>query len=407
MRQWFGNLPENWEAVKMRNIFTERSMKVSDKDYPALSVGYMGVVPQLETAAKTDNGDNRKLVYKGDFAINSRSDRKGAGGISSYDGSVSLIITVLKPNENINGIFYHYLLRSHYFSEEFYRHGRGLVADLWTTNWNNMRNILVPVPPLSEQNQIVKFLNYKVSRIDKLISIRQRQIIQLEDLKKAIISKAVTKGLNPYVPMKDSGVEWIGDIPAEWEVVKLRRLLRPITMKNRPELTLLSVVRELGVIVRDVENMEANHNFIPDDLSNYKVVQKGQFVINKMKAWQGSYGISNYEGIVSPAYFVFDMNFDNLEYFNQAIRSKVYVNFFAQASDGIRIGQWDLQMDKMKEIPFIIPTNGEQTQIAAYLDKKCSQLDRAISNTQKQIAELTDLKARLISDAVTGKIDVR
>ena len=177
MRQWFGNLPENWEAVKMRNIFTERSMKVSDKDYPALSVGYMGVVPQLETAAKTDNGDNRKLVYKGDFAINSRSDRKGAGGISSYDGSVSLIITVLKPNENINGIFYHYLLRSHYFSEEFYRHGRGLVADLWTTNWNNMRNILVPVPPLSEQNQIVKFLNYKVSRIDKLISIRQRQII--------------------------------------------------------------------------------------------------------------------------------------------------------------------------------------------------------------------------------------
>ena len=173
MKQWFGNIPENWEAVKMRNIFMERSIKVSDKDYPALSVGYMGVVPQLETAAKTDNGDNRKLIRKGDFAINSRSDRKGAGGISRYDGSASLIITVLKPHEDINGNFYHYLLRSHYFSEEFYRNGHGLVADLWTTNWDNMRNIYVPVPPLSEQNQIVRFLDYKVSRIDKLISIQQ------------------------------------------------------------------------------------------------------------------------------------------------------------------------------------------------------------------------------------------
>ena len=178
-------------------------------------------------------------------------------------------------------------------------------------------------------------------------------------------------------------------------------------MKNHPKLALLSVVRELGVIVRDVENIETNHNFIPDDLSNYKVVKRGQFVINKMKAWQGSYGISDYEGIVSPAYFVFNVLFEDLKYFNVAIRTNVYVNFFAQASDGIRVGQWDLQMDNMKEIPFIVPPLAEQTQIAAYLDKKCAQIDSAINNTQKQIAELTDLKARLISDTVTGKIDIR
>ena len=406
MRQWFGNLPENWEAVKMRNIFTERSMKVSDKDYPALSVGYMGVVPQLETAAKTDNGDNRKLVYKGDFAINSRSDRKGAGGISSYDGSVSLIITVLKPNENINGIFYHYLLRSHYFSEEFYRHGRGLVADLWTTNWNNMRNILVPVPPLSEQNQIVKFLDYKVSRIDKLISIRQRQIIELEDLKKAVINKAVTKGMNPDVPMKYSGVEWIGDIPAEWEVVKIKRLFTEINERNCDgQAELLTFSKKKGLIPFS-ETSEKTPS--ASDLSNYKLIRKGQLLENRMQAWHGMFICADKNGCVSPDYSVFSANETaNVKFYAYTFRTEMWIDQFANASRGIGTGFNRLYTPQFFAIYTILPPLSEQAQIAAYLDKKCSQLDRAISNTQKQIAELTDLKARLISDVVTGKIDIR
>ena len=144
---WFHKVPAGWRATKMRELFAERNTKVSDKEYPALSVGKMGIVPQLDTAVKTDNGDNRKLICKGDFAINSRSDRKGSSGISKYDGSCSLIITVLKPHYELNGRFYHYLLRSHYFVEEFYRNGHGLVADLWTTKWDELRNIYVPVPP--------------------------------------------------------------------------------------------------------------------------------------------------------------------------------------------------------------------------------------------------------------------
>ena len=137
---WFSSVPSTWRATKMREVFSERKEKVSDKDYAPLSIGKMGVVPQLETAVKTDNGDNRKLIRKGDFAINSRSDRKGASGISDYDGSSSFIITVLKPHNELNGKFYHYLLRSHYFTEEFYRNGRGLVSDLWTTKWDEMKN---------------------------------------------------------------------------------------------------------------------------------------------------------------------------------------------------------------------------------------------------------------------------
>jgi type I restriction enzyme S subunit len=301
----------------------------------------------------------------------------------------------------------HYLLRSQPFSEEYYRYGRGIVDDLWTTRYSEMKNIYIPIPPRSEQDQIVRYLDWQVSKTNKLISARKKQIALLKEQKQAVINEVVTKGLDPAVPMKDSGVEWIGEIPAHWSIVKLRSILKPVSVKNRPELPLLSVVRELGVIVRDIEDVESNHNFIPDDLSNYKVVQEGQFAMNKMKAWQGSYGISPYTGIVSPAYFVFDVNFPNKNYFHYAIRSKVYVNFFAKSSDGIRVGQWDLNMQKMKEIPFILPPASEQDEIVAYIPKANAKIEKAIDAISQEIALLKEYRTRLISDVVTGQIDVR
>ncbi len=225
----------------------------------------------------------------------------------------------------------------------------------------------------------------------------------LEQRKEAAISSLVTKGIKSDARMKDSGVAWLGEIPEHWTTIKLRQILHPVSVKNHPELPLLSVTREQGVIIRDVDDTESNHNFIPDDLSGYKVVRKGQFAMNKMKAWQGSYGISEYTGIVSPAYFIFDVDFDNIEYFHYAIRSKVYVNFFAQASDGIRVGQWDLQMDKMKEIPFIVPSPEEQQAIVEYIPKICAAYDSEIEKLQKRIDLLLEQKNKLISEIVTGR----
>ena len=225
----------------------------------------------------------------------------------------------------------------------------------------------------------------------------------LEQEKDAVISSLITKGIKSTVRMKDSGVAWLGEIPEHWTTVKLRQILHPVSVKNHPELPLLSVTREQGVIIRDLEDTESNHNFIPDDLSGYKVVRKGQFAMNKMKAWQGSYGISEYTGIVSPAYFIFDVDFDNIEYFHYAIRSKVYVNFFAQASDGIRVGQWDLQMDKMKEIPFIVPSPEEQREIVEYIPRICAVYDSEIEKLQKKIDLLLEQKNKLISEIVTGR----
>ena len=393
---WLGSIPSHWDCKKVGSLFSERKVKVSDKDYQPLSVAKIGVVPQLDTAVKTDAGDNRKLVCAGDFVINSRSDRKGSCGVSELDGSVSLINIVLKPRNEWNHRYVHYLMRSHVFSEEYYRYGRGIVADLWTTRFSEMKNILLPVPPRDEQDQIVRFLDWKVSEINKLINIKHREIKNIDALKRNLVSHVVTRGLFPDVALRDSGVKWLGDIPAHWNTIKLRQILHPVSVKNHPELPLLSVVRERGVIIRDVDDKEANHNYVPDDLSGYKMVKKGQFAMNKMKAWQGSYGVSDYTGIVSPAYFIFDIDFDNLKYFHYAIRSKVYVNFFAQASDGIRVGQWDLQMDKMKEIPFIVPPADEQIQIVEYIESALPKYDDAICVLREEIRGLEELKTKLM-----------
>lgn len=197
---------------------------------------------------------------------------------------------------------------------------------------------------------------------------------------------------------------WLGTIPDHWQVSKLRQILSPFSEKNHPDMPLLSVVREKGVIIRNVESKEENHNYVPDDLSNYKLVKQGQFTMNKMKAWQGSYGVSKYDGIVSPAYFVFNLKCDiNRDFFNAAIRSKAYVNYFGQASDGIRVGQWDLSMARMKDIPLLVPPREEQDQIVRFLDWKVSNINKLIRIRKRQIEEVEAIKRSSIGYLVMGQ----
>jgi len=209
-----------------------------------------------------------------------------------------------------------------------------------------------------------------------------------------------------YDMYKESGVEWLGEIPEHWTVGRLGSILNPVSSKNHPNETLLSITREKGVIVRDLENEDENHNYIPDDLTGYKLLKEGQFGMNKMKAWQGSYGVSSYTGIVSPAYYTFEFT-KNIEprFFHLAIRSKMYVSFFGKASDGVRIGQWDLSKDRMKRIPLAIPPLSEQTKIAQFLDDKTTKIEDAIAIKVKQINLLKERKQILIHKAVTRGLD--
>ena len=211
--EWLGKVPGHWVVRRIGHYFTERREKVSDKDFPALSVTKNGIVPQLDTAAKSDDGDNRKQVCKGDFVINSRSDRKGSAGTSALDGSVSLICTVLRPQASAHTPFVHHLLRCQPFQEEFYRNGKGIVADLWSTNYSEMRNILLAMPSLAEQKHIAAFLDRETAKIDWLVGEQLRLMQLLKEKRQAVISHAVTQGLSPHAPLKPSGIEWLGNVP--------------------------------------------------------------------------------------------------------------------------------------------------------------------------------------------------
>lgn len=208
--------------------------------------------------------------------------------------------------------------------------------------------------------------------------------------------------LQPYGTRKSSGADWLDNVPVRWQMTRLRSILSDVTRRNRPDLPLLSIVRKHGVILRDVNNRKENHNYIPDDLSHYKVVKRGQFVINKMKAWQGSYGVAQRDGIVSPAYFVFDLQGGvAADYFHVAIRAEPYVTFFAQASDGVRIGQWDLSRARMREIPFVVPPLAEQDTIVQQLGYVDHCVDRYVSVKRRLIALLEEEKQAVVIQAVT------
>lgn len=409
---WNCSFPSHWNIVPLYALAKEKVI-CGCVDLPLLSVYLdVGVIPFSDKTDKRANATSKDLskyqrVDVGDFVLNNQQAWRGSVGISFYTGIVSPAYIVLTMNKLLNSKYANYLLRSRIMVDQYLINSKSVGSIQRNIYWPAFKRTSVPVPPREEQEQIVRFLDWKVSGINRLINIKRKEIKDLESMKQVTVSSAVTRGLNPNAPMKFSGVKWLGNIPAHWETVELRQLLHQVSVKNHPELPLLSVVREQGVIVRDVTNKDANHNYIPDDLSGYKVVKKGQFAMNKMKAWQGSYGISPYTGIVSPAYFIFDVSFDNLEYFHYAIRSKVYVNFFAQASDGIRVGQWDLQMDKMKEIPFIVPSADEQIAIITYIKKTLPKYSKAIEKLKAEINALEEYKAKLISDVVTGKIDVR
>lgn len=189
---WLGWIPDHWKLSKIGSLYSLRNEKVSDKDYPPLSVTMKGILPQLATAAKTDDGDNRKLVCAGDFAINSRSDRRGSCGISPYDGSVSLINTILTPRGRMHPDYYNWLFHTSLFADEFYKWGHGIVDDLWTTRWQEMKRILVTVPPYEEQAAIAAYLDSQCAKIDELSTEKQSLITDLESYKKSLIYEVVT-----------------------------------------------------------------------------------------------------------------------------------------------------------------------------------------------------------------------
>lgn len=263
----------------------------------------------------------------------------------------------------------------------------------------------LPLPPLARQLAIADFLDRETARLDALVASKQRLLGLLAEKRKAIITTAVTRGLDPKARMLPTGVEWMPEAPSHWRPTRIGRLFRQSKLLGFPDLTVLSVYREYGVIERS--SRDDNANVLPDDLTKYQLVEAGDLVVNKMKAWQGSLGISNLRGITSPDYVVFRPTHPELPaYLHFMLRTPQLTTVYLSNSNGIRINQWRIEPERFLNIPVLLPPMDEQRAIVAHIAREAAKLDAVRAATERTIALLKERRSALIAAAVTGQIDV-
>ncbi len=407
--EWIGQIPERWHLTRIAGLYNLRNTKVSDKDFPALSVTNKGILPQLETAAKTNAGDNRKLVCIGDFAINSRSDRRGSCGISPYNGSVSLINLVLTPRNKTIPKYFDWLFHTVQFADEFYRWGHGIVDDLWSTGWEEMKKILVPLPPLPEQQAIADYLDDKCAQIDNITATINEQIEVLKQYKKSIITEAVTKGLDPNSPMKDSGVEWIGQIPEHWKVVRLKYLAA-----FNPPINNVDLNKEISYMPMEcLKNgyMIPHTKLFADLVNGLTGFYEGDIVMAKVTPCfeNGNIAIAqnlvNNIGYGSTEIYVFRCNKILTKFLFYYLQNELFKNKAKSTMMGTG-GLKRVSSQFTKNLSVLFPPLSEQQAIADYLDDKCTKIDAVIADKHAQLETLAAYKKSLIYEYVTGKKSV-
>lgn len=271
-----------------------------------------------------------------------------------------------------------------------------------------IENLFISVPPLNVQKKLVQYMENKVFQIDKLTEMKELKISLLEQQRQSIITEAVTKGLNPNVKMKESGVEWIGEIPEHWEEKKIKYLFYESNERNfNEDATLLSLFTSIGVKPRSEMEEKGNK---AQTVINYKIVRKNDIVVNKLLAWMGAIGLSEYNGVTSPDYDVYrPLNSEKVEelYYHYYFRNHYFKGDCFKFGRGIMMMRWRTYPEQLKSIVVPVPPKEEQIQIANYIEYKEKELALTIKNIERSIEKLKEYRQALIYEAVTGKIDVR
>ena len=411
--EWIGEIPADWELSKIGAVYEERNEKVSDVDFQPLSITKQGVVLQLETAAKTNDGENRKLIRKNDFVINSRSDRRGSCGISEYDGSCSLINTVLKPRRNMCNAYYSFVFRSERFADEFYRWGNGIVDDLWSTKWSNMKRIYIPAPSLQEQRCIADYLDRKCSQIDDIIARQQAVIEKLKAYKLSVITEAVTKGLNPDTPMKDSGVEWIGEIPEYWQLSHIGNLVEMgsggTPDRKKPEYWGNGNIPWMSSGEINDEYIYSTTEHITElglQNSNAKILPVNTVMLGLIGQGKtkGLTAILKTEVCCNQnlAYLIADEKYLHYRYLFYCFKA---MYFYIRGLVGE--SQAGIYSYFLKKLHIPLPDIEQQIRISDYLDTKCEAIKNSINKRERIIEKFTSYKRSLIYEVVTGKKEVQ
>lgn len=397
--KWIKQVPEDWELNKIGQIYQERKERVSDRDYPPLSVTMQGILPQLSNVAKSDAHDDRKLVCAGDFVINSRSDRRGACGIAPFDGSVSLINTVLKPREKMNPDYYNWLFHTSMFADEYYKWGHGIVDDLWTTTWADMKRIIVPEPPLPEQEKIAKYLDESCEVIDLAINKTLDVISEYKKIKQLLITKTLVNREG----WTKTRIKYCADIFG-------RIGFRGYTTGDMVD----AGEGAITLSPSNLQNLKLTYDkcaYISWDKyyeSPEIMIKNGDILFVKTGSSYGKIGYVDElptEATINPQLIVFKNSRINSRFFLYSLQTDFMKYQIEQAVIGGTIPT--MSQEKIKNFELYITDEGEQDRITQFLDEECGKIDKIISMKECFVNEMERYRKAFIYECVTGKREVR
>ncbi len=407
--EWLGDVPEHWQQkpiwslfkrIKRTNFPTERLLSVY-RDY--------GVIPK----DSRDDNHNRasedltpyQLVCANDLVINKMKAWQGSIAISELRGIVSPAYYIYQPKAEYHSKYIHFLIRSAYYIQSYKNYSKGIRVNQWDLESEAFTHIDLLLPSLDEQQKIVAFLDTETTRIDNLIAKQEKLIELLEEQRKSIISHAVTKGLNPNAPMKDSGVEWLGEVPEDWEVKRFGYIFTENKKKNIGLIETNVLSLSYGNIKE--KNIDDNKGLLPESFETYQIIEPNDIVFrftdlqNDKRSLRNA--ISKYHGIITSAYIGVKTK-ENADFYNYLFRAYDLQKVFYSMGDGMR---QSLKMDELNKMPIVLPKIEAQERIVKFINEENQRINNLVVKQKNLIEKLKEYRSSIISHAVTGKIDVR
>ena len=405
--RWLGDVPGHWKVDKLKYHLLRNEPR-NPGDQIVLSLyRELGVIPKDSRDdnhnVTSEDTSKYKYVRPGDFVINKMKAWQGSVAVSDYEGIVSPAYYVYNFTDDVFcKRYFHYLLRGCY-KDEFMRLSGGIRVGQWDLSSEALDNVFVLIPPIDEQKAIANYLDMQCVEIEKLVIDIQIQIDVLEQYKRSIITETVTKGMNPNVELRDSGVQWVGDMPAHWECNRGKYILKYIQKPVREDDGVITCFRDGEVTLRS--NRREDGFTMSDKEIGYQGIDIGDLVVHGMDGFAGAIGISDSRGKASPVLNVLDTD-QNKKFIMYYLRSMAYSDVFVALATGIRVRSCDLRWNKLAELPYPIPPIEEQNAIVEYIDEVLDKTNAVIAGKKDQIDILENYKKSLIYEYVTGKKEV-
>ena len=406
---WAPVIPNHWETKRAKSLFKkmERPVRESDEVVTCFRDGTVTLRRNRRESGFTES--LKEIGYQGirpgDLVIHAMDAFAGAIGVSDSAGKGTPVYSVCTPIGEANPLYYAHALREMSRSKWIESLAKGIRERSSDFRFTEFSAQVVPVPPPEEQAAIVRFLDHADAQIQRYIASKERLIALLEEERQAIIQQAVTRGLDPNVRLKDSGVEWLGDMPEHWEVTRTRFLFKEVDRRSSTgNETHLSMSQVLGL----VPSHQVEQTLISDSYVGGKLCEKGDLVLNRLKAHLGVFALADQKGVISPDYSVFRKRLAlEMEYFTQVLRLPALRPELRIRSKGIVEGFWRLYTGDLFDIRLPVPPVAEQVTIVDNLSRMTGKLNATIARTRRQIDLMNEYRTRLTADVVTGKIDVR